>query len=238
VALEVALLVRVLVSFRRLYWFAAAVGMVAAQDLILMQLRYNTNRYFVFWVVTAAIVMMLQAAAAVEAFSNVLSEYKGIGWAVTALLSGALVIAAAATALLSGPDIRAIRELSRLVSITFAAKRALCSILALFMLLGSVLFRNYRVPRRPNDGRHLALMTCLMGFYAVIYLSQNLYRKDIALENLILQGGVCLCLTGWLIALRASGEIRQRSEIEPINSELFRQQNEQALRVLRAAKRS
>jgi len=218
--------------------FAAALAAMVAQDLILMQFRYGTNIYGFAWLITAGIVMLSQAGAAVEAFSNMLSQYRGIGWAVTALLAGALLVAATATAMLSGADIRAIHELSRWVSITFAARRVLSSVLALFMLSGSFLFWSFRVPHRPNDRRHLALMTCLLAFYAAIFLAQNFDRKHLALENIILQSGVCLCLAGWLLALRKSGEIRPRSETESIDSHMFRKRNEQALQVLRAAKRS
>jgi hypothetical protein len=238
VALEVTLLVRVLLSFRRLHWFAAALAATVAQDLILMQLPYNTNRYFWGYVITMVIVMTLQAGAAVEAFSNMLSEYKGIGWAVTSLLFGALLIATTATALSSGPDIRAIRELSHLVSLAYAARRVWSSMLALFMLTGSFLFWAFRVPRRPNDRRHLTLMTCLLALYAAISLAQNLDRKHLPLENVIHQAGVCLCMAGWLAALTKAGEIRPRSEVESTDSRMFQQQNERALRILKAARRS
>jgi hypothetical protein len=238
VALEAALLARVLWSFRRLHWFAAALGAIVAQDLILMQLRYGTNAYGFTWIATTAIVMVLQAAAAVEAFSSMLNEYRGIGWAVTALLAGALLVGATAAALLSGPDIRAIHELSRWVSITFAAKRVLSSVLAVFMLCGSFLFWSFRVPHRPNDRRHLMLMTCLLAFYAAVFLAQNLDRKHLAVENIILQSGVCLCMAGWLAALTKAGEIRPSSEVKSIDSRMFQQQNERALQILKAAKRS
>ncbi len=202
---------------------------MVAQDLILMQFRYGTNTYGFAWVITAAIVMLSQAGAAVEAFSNMLSQYRGIGWAVTALLAGALLVAATATALLSGADIRAIHQLSKWVSITFAARRVLSSVLALFMLAGSFLFWSFRVPHRPNDRRHLTLMTCLLAFYAAVFLAQNFDRRHLALENIVLQAGVCLCLGGWLLTLRQSGEIRPRSETESIDSQMFRKRNEQAL---------
>jgi hypothetical protein len=168
-----------------------------------------------------------------------LSEYRGIGWAVTALMSAALLLAAVAAAVLSGPDIRAIHELSRFVSIAFAAKRVLSSILAVFLLGGSYfLFWFYRVPHRPNDRRHLLMMTGLLAFYAVIFFSQNLDRKHLALENLILEGGISVFMAGWMLALTKAGEIRPRSAIVSIGSNVFRQENGRVLKALRAARRS
>jgi len=166
-----------------------------------------------------------------------LAEYRGIGWAVTGLLTGSLLVAAIATALLSGPDIRAIHELSRMVAPTVAAKRVLSSMLALFMIGGSWLFWAFRVPHRANDPRHFSLLTCLLAFYAAAYFAINADHKHLALDNEILQVGVCLCLTGWLVLLKKSGEVLPSSEIDSIDSRMFRKQNEKALRILGAIKR-
>ena len=204
-----------------------------------MTLRYNSERYFIVWIVTTGIVMILQTAAAVEAFSNMLSEYRGIGWAVTTLLTVALLVAALTAAVLSGPDIRAIHELSRWVSMAFAARRVLSSVLAVFLLGGSYfLFWFYRVPHRTNDSRHLMLMTSLLAFYAVIFFAQNLDRRHLAIENLVLEGGITAFMGTWLVALRKAGEIRPRSEFESIDSATFQQGNTNVMKALRAARRS
>jgi hypothetical protein len=235
--LQLALLARVLLSFRRLHWFAASLAAVVIQDLILMQLRYNSNLYFYVWLITTGVVVILQTAAAVEAFSNMLSEYRGIGSVVTALLTLALLLAAVTAAVLSGPDIRAIHELSRLVSIASAAMRVLSSVLVVFMLGGSYLFWFYRVPHRANDRRHLIMMICMMTIYSLMYFLVNFSRKYLALENTLFEASLCLCMVAWHFALRKDGELRPRSEIGSIDSHVFRQENGRMLKALRAARR-
>ena len=182
--------------------------------------------------------MILQTMAAVEAFSNMLNEYRGIGWAVTALMAASLLLAAIIAAVLSGPDVRAIHELSRFVSIAFAAMRVLSSILVVFMLGGSYLFWFYRVPHRANDRRHMIMMICMMTIYSLIYFAANFSRKHLALENTLFEASLCLCMVAWHFALRKSGEVRPRSESQSISSQMFRQENGRVLKALRAARRS
>lgn len=202
-----------------------------------MRLSPETRTYARVWAITVGFVMLFQAAAAVEAFSNMLSHYRGIGWAVSSVLIASLITAAIATALLSGPDIRAIRELNLWIVPIVAARRVLSSILALFMIGGSWIFWSFHVPHRPNDQRHLSLLTILLGFYAAMYFAANADRKHLAIETAVLQVGVCLCLTAWLLMLRNSGEELPRSEIDSISAQAFRKQNEKALRILGAIKR-
>jgi hypothetical protein len=232
-ALELLLLIRVLSSFRRLKWFALALLLSVCLDIVLMCLPAATNAYAYTWAIGGELVIAAQSAAALEAFENMLRDYPGLGRAGAALLGVALLAASLLAAASLGADISAIHTAGFWLSLVIAARHAWSMVLAVFVLLASIMFRVFPLPRRPNDLRHLAIITALFLAYAGTFWWQNFDRRHLDLSNVAYEGLRASCFAVWLIALRRAGEVRPRSDIAPMTAEEFRKWNDD-VRALRA----
>ncbi len=237
IALEVVLLARVAISFRRLKWFAVALTAMTVQDLCLLPLRPGSKEYFWTWVACAILALSTKTAAAVEAYRNVLTAYHGIGSLATWILWLGTGVALIVTAMASGPDARAMQNGDFLLSAAVSGVRVWSTGLAIFFVSAALFLFWFNVPRRANDKRHLIILTSLFALHGSIYFLRNAMPQYSAIISASSQAGVCICLLAWLFTLSARGEVVPRSTGPMISAALFEEWNREALAILRSGKR-
>jgi len=171
-------------------------------------LPFPTNRtiYGYLFIPTELVLWVFYVLVVLELYRLVLRDFKGIATLGRWVVLGALSLSVLLSLLSLAPDLSS-RQAYPILQAVFVMGRAICSSLAIFLLLITAFLVFYPVPLSRNVIVHTVVYAVYFLSLTMTYFVRNVAGPDVVLPlNIVLQAVTVLTLLAWIVLLSPAGE--------------------------------
>lgn len=225
----------------RYAWFSAYLVLRLLRSSVLAALPYGRNIYGWAYVFTEPLLWAFYALVVLELYQAALQRFKGITTLTQWVLTLALGISIVVSLISLGPDVSSSHPYYY-VHLSTVIGRAICTSLALFLLIFTAFLVFYPVPLSRNLMIHSIILSVYFLVLAAAYFTHNIFGPPLRpAVNTVLGGITVLALLGWIFLLNPAGErvvVSSRRQWEPeVEQRLVRQLDSINATLLRVARK-
>ncbi len=185
------------------FWY---VSFRLLRTLILLPFPTNRTIYGYLFIPSEVVLWVFYVLVVLELYRLVLRDFKGIATLSRWVLLGALSLSVVLSLVSLAPDLST-QQIYPILQAVFVTGRAICSSLAIFLLLITAFLVLYPVPLSRNVIVHTVIYAVYFLSLTMTYFVRNVVGPEIVLPlNIVLQAVTVLTLLAWIVLLSPAGE--------------------------------